>query len=472
VRQVVELSRANSAKQFADSGEQNRLCRVQFNELKEPDFPKQLQTTSTVQKERYHMKWNNHRARHHQLPLPVTEGALRFRTLFVNRAGIVLAAGILLVSSWQSSATGPALGGKRSLDTMTVNLYVGGGTERILALDPTAPGYLSNLVVAVTGVYYEIAASDPHARLHGVAKAIAERKPDLVAVEEASLVRNQSPGDLLVGGTSPATNVVFDYLEILVQELAAQGASYAVVSSIDEFDVELPMLNLQTGSIDDARLTDRDAILVRTDLPPGFLTLSHAQSGHFVNLVPLPSIGLSVLRGWCSVDVAMRGENFRFICAHLEQEVFPDFQLAQAQELIAGPAHAKIPVVLAGDFNADTMHRNGTVTYDALIAAGFNDAWASVHTGALAGGLTWGHDEFLADPTVAMVWRVDLVLFRGGDFVTTSASTVDMALNRAEPPFWASDHAALSVSMQIAPNRQRMAISQAASVRVTSRQLE
>jgi len=34
-------------------------------------------------------------------------------------------------------------------------------------------------------------------------------------------------------------------------------------------DVELPMLNLQTQTIDDARLTDRDAILIRTDLPPG-----------------------------------------------------------------------------------------------------------------------------------------------------------------------------------------------------------
>jgi len=35
--------------------------------------------------------------------------------------------------------------------------------------------------------------------------------------------------------------------------------------------MQLPMLNLQTQTIDDARLTTRDAILIRTDLPPGHL---------------------------------------------------------------------------------------------------------------------------------------------------------------------------------------------------------
>src|SRR5260370_14478124 len=168
----------------------------------------------------------------------------------------------------------------RSFETMTVNLYVGGGTERVLALDPTSPEYVSNLVATVTGIYYEIAASEPAVRLQGLADEIAARRPDIVSVEEASLIRVQSPGDLVFGGTRPATNVVFDFLQMLVDSLAARGAHYSVVSSADDLDVELPMLNLLTGTIDDARLTDRDAILVRTDLPRGELLVKHPRNGN------------------------------------------------------------------------------------------------------------------------------------------------------------------------------------------------
>ncbi len=348
------------------------------------------------------------------------------------------------------------VGGKRHIDTMTVNLYIGGGTGRVLGLNPADPGYLTNLVATVTGIYYEILASQPPLRLQGVADEIASRMPDLVAVEEASLIRTESPGDLIVGGTHPATHVVLDYLQILVDALAARGAPYAIVSSANEIDVELPLFNLQTGAIDDVRLTDRDAILVRTDLPPGQLHVSNARRGNFRNVVQISSLGLSVLRGWCSVDVRARGEQFRYICTHLEEETVPQIQLLQAQELLSGPARINLPVILAGDFNADTLRRNGTQTYDALIAAGFTDAWAELHPADLAGGLTWGHDELLADPDTLPVWRIDLVLFRGTRFVATQAERIDIALDRTPPPLWASDHAAVAAQIQFQPSPKRL----------------
>ena len=64
--------------------------------------------------------------------------------------------------------------------------------------------------------------------------------------------RTESPGDLILGGTNLATQAVFDYLQILLDALAARGAHYAVASLANELDVELPMLNLQTGIIDDS----------------------------------------------------------------------------------------------------------------------------------------------------------------------------------------------------------------------------
>ena len=122
------------------------------------------------------------------------------------KGGRWFATGLLLLAAllvWPANiqARDKDNGGKRGVDTMTVNLYVGGGTERVLTLDPTDPAYLSNLVFTVTGVFYEIVASDPVTRMGGVADRIAARRPDLVAVQEASLIRNQSPGDLVEGGT-------------------------------------------------------------------------------------------------------------------------------------------------------------------------------------------------------------------------------------------------------------------------------
>jgi endonuclease/exonuclease/phosphatase family metal-dependent hydrolase len=342
-------------------------------------------------------------------------------------------------------------GGKRGLDTMTVNLYVGGDAGRVLALNPDDPDYLNHLVATVTGVYYEIVQSQPQVRMEGVADQIAARLPDIVAVQEASLIRNQSPGDLVFGGTNPATNVVFDYLQILVDKLQARGLHYAVASFTDEMDVELPMFNLQTGTIDDARLTDRDAILVRTDLPPGQLQVFNPQGGHFNHVIQIGSLGIAVNRGWCSVDVFVRGERFRYICAHLEEETAPQLQFVQAEELLAGPVATDLPVVIAGDLNADSLGRNGTTTYPLLAASGFTDTWAALHGNDVAGGLTWGHDEFLADPTMPFSWRIDYVFVRGADFNPVATDAIDLWLNRATPPLWATDHAAVHASIRFQP---------------------
>lgn len=367
---------------------------------------------------------------------------------------MLLAALLSPASSVRSGAID--VGGKRQVDAMTINLYLGAGTGPLLALNPADPGYLTNLVATVTGIYYEVLASQPPVRLQGVANEIARRRPDLVAVEEASLIRTESPGDLIVGGRNPATHVVFDYLQILVDALANRGARYAAVSTDNELDVELPLFNLQTGVIDDVRLTDRNAILVRTDLPPGQLRFGNPQHGNFKNVVQIPSIGLSVLRGWCSVDASLRGEQFRFICTHLEEETVPQIQLLQALELLDGPAQSNLPVILSGDFNADTSHRNGTHTYDALIAAGFTDTWAALHPTDPLGGLTWGHDELLADPGTAPVWRIDLILFRGNRFGVTQAEAIDITLDRTQPPFWASDHLSVAAQLQFQPGPKRL----------------
>jgi hypothetical protein len=363
--------------------------------------------------------------------------------------GCLLVLATLVASTWSTLAGAAAPGGKRGLDTMTVNLYVGGPIDKIMTLDPTDPDYLTKLVSTVTTVYYDVLASQPSLRLQGVADQIVARMPDIVSVEEASLLRNQSPSDLIVGGSKPATTVVLDYLQLLTDALAARGAHYKVVATSQEIDVEMPMLNLQTYAIDDVRLTDREGILVRTDLPPGQLSVANPQNGHFQNVIQIPGTGISVFRGWCSVDVFLRGQNFRYICAHLEEETMPLLQVAQAQELLGGPAASELPVVICGDFNTDPLHRDGSQAYDTMIAGGFKDAWAVANPANLVGGLTWGHDPFLADLDNAFDRRIDFVFYRGAGFVPVEAEVVDLWLDRTEPPLWGSDHAALAVSLLI-----------------------
>ena len=335
------------------------------------------------------------------------------------------------------------------LDVMPANVYVGGDISRVMALNPSDPNYFGNLVTTVAGIYDDIVDSDPPARLHALAKEIVKRRPDIVAVMEASLIRVQSPGDLAVGGTTPATEVVYDYLQILVTELEALGAHYQVVSTANEVDVELPMLDSASGRIDDVRLSDREAILVRSDLSRDQLRVSNPRSGNFANVIEIPALGLAVERGWCSVDVAMSNRNFRFVCAHLEQETAPQLQALQVEELLAGPAKPRYQVILVGDFNTDALHRDGSFAYDLIPAAGFTDAWAKLHPKTPAGGLTWGHDAWLADATTLFDRRIDFVFSHGKNLVPVQADVVDIATGLTEPPFWASDHAALSVKFKL-----------------------
>jgi endonuclease/exonuclease/phosphatase family metal-dependent hydrolase len=335
-------------------------------------------------------------------------------------------------------------GGHRDFTTFTANAYVGADIAAPLSLDPNDPDYVSKLIATVTATYLKVVASDPPIRMEGLAREIAASRPEVVGLEEIWTV-SQAPAT----ATGPGSfTVVFDFLQLLTNALAAHGLHYAVAASATESDIIMPMRDLQTGGIAYGRITDHEVILARTDLPPGHLRVSHPQSGHFANYLQVPAIGLSMLRGWCSVDVSSRGETFRYVCAHLEQETAPAIQMAQAQELLGSLDH-NMPVVLVGDFNADPLHRNGTTTYDAFTQAGFKDAWTVLHPHNPAGGLTWGHDADLADPTQRFVWRLDLVLYRGRAFQPEDLDILDARISRTQAPLWPSDHAAVAVQFDL-----------------------
>jgi hypothetical protein len=356
------------------------------------------------------------------------------------RAALACLLGAVLAVAAPALAAQPECGGHHGFSTFTANAYIGADIAAPLSLDPTDPNYLQNLLGTVTATYGQVIASDPQARMKGLACEIAASRPDVVGLEEIWSVSQAS-----ATASGPGTfMVVYDYLQLLTNALAAHGLHYAVAATATESDIIMPMLDLPTGAVLYGRITDHEVILARTDLPPGHLRVSNPQSGHYENYLTVPAIGLSLYRGWCSVDVASRGETFRYICTHLEEETAPVVQMAQAQELLGILDH-NTPVVLVGDLNADPLHRNGTTTYDEFTQAGFKDAWTALHPHNRTGGLTWGHDADLADPTQRFVWRIDLVLYRVNAFQPEELEILDARLHHTQAPLWPSDHAAVAV---------------------------
>jgi len=62
-------------------------------------------------------------------------------------------------------------------------------------LDPTDPNYVRNLLGSVAQVYQAIVASDFPRRAQALAREIMQTHPDLVTLQEVSLLRTQWPSD-------------------------------------------------------------------------------------------------------------------------------------------------------------------------------------------------------------------------------------------------------------------------------------
>ncbi len=362
------------------------------------------------------------------------------KRLVVSTVGTVLIALFGLSTAWAAEKSNNS---QRDIDVATVNLYVGADFTPLLSLSPDNPA----IVQAIVAVHDQILNSKFDVRAEALAGQIVARGPDVVSLQEVSLLRRKSPSD-------PGFHVERDYLALLLDALARRGGHYAVASQIDETDVVVPLF---TGvGFDAVRFTDREVILVRTDVPTGFLQISNPQSKHYDTLLPLP-IGGFARRGWCSIDIMVRGRSFRVIDTHLEDQLPPElgssyFQFSQASELLAGPAATTLPVILAGDFNSDGNGQYSFATYALLTGqknnqGRFTDVWTIVAKPNDL-GLTWGHDGLLADQTVPFIYRLDLVLYRGNIFKATGAEVVDPLISQTAPR-WFSDHAAVFTSLDI-----------------------
>jgi endonuclease/exonuclease/phosphatase family metal-dependent hydrolase len=336
-------------------------------------------------------------------------------------------------------------GSSAALKVLTRNLYLGADLTPLFGAPP------QQFFETVAQVFAAVQATNFPERAQALADEIAAIDPHIVGLQEVTLWRSQTPSDFFISpDEQPNADVIeYDFQALLLDALAARGKPYEAVATVQNDDAEAPG-GPPGGPLRDIRITDRDVILARTDLPDRVFSVSNAQADNFDAhlVINTPALGpITVRRGWASVEVSLHGRSLRVVNTHLERSA-PEVQEDQADELIAGPLDTPLPTVLLGDLNsaADGIGavpgESNTQTYKKLLDVGFADAAVKVgKKPSKKAGFTCCQDEDLANANSQLSERIDFVLTRG-DIRASSANRVgDDAGDRTPSGLWPSDHA-------------------------------
>lgn len=318
------------------------------------------------------------------------------------------------------------------LKILTWNIYLGGNHVPLIGAPPeVVPARMSALWQQVQGTFFP-------SRARSIAAVIARAQADIVGLQEATRWSVDGRPRLRV----PQPVAVYDFISLLLGELAARGAFYTLAARSPGIDVLLP-----TSEGFDAHYEDAVAILVRVPAPGETLAWSNPRAERFSKNIPA-RIGeqrLALSRQWASVDVAAGSRSVRFVNVHIEY-ADPAVRDAQCAELLAGPAEPRNrPVLLAGDFNAPAEKSE---TSEIFAAAGFADAFREAGMGS---GATWGQAEDLRNPNSQLDQRLDWILHRGT--VRALSATVVGADpgDRTPDGLWPSDHGGVLACIRIEP---------------------
>jgi hypothetical protein len=372
--------------------------------------------------------------------------------------------GVAAIEDNGSAVASGAMGGNgaaaSNVRVASVNVYFGAPVDPIL----DAPE--NEIPFKVAEAWAIVEQTDFPSRARALAAELAKNKPHLIGLQEVAILRTEPVFD----PTSPAEDEYLDFLAIIVDELAARNASYSVAISLATTDVELPKFDGVTDEgqpiISGVRLTDRDVILVRSDVP----WTEEAAALYSVFLGPSydPSIPIpiDVLRGWTAVTATVHGMDIRFVNTHLESEdrgPLHQIRTGQAFELSQVLMTESRPLIVVGDFNSGPGRPLGEGEYPAyqlLMDAGYTDAWL-LQPGKLDDGFTCCHVGDLSNVAPGFEQRIDLILLRNMDGLgphsgmpLVQASLFnDQTKDLKRYGVWSSDHAHLAAHI-VLPNPQ------------------
>ena len=341
----------------------------------------------------------------------------------------------------------------RTVRVMTQNLYLGADLQPLLG----ASGKV--LVTRAEAVYAHMHQVDFPARAQALARLIAAEHPDVVGLQEVARWQKLQVGQ----GGRPTVVETVDYLPILLAALRDHRVSYrAVAQDVGFSNVDRP-LPITMDGLTTATFTDRDVILVRSDVPASQLRSAHPTSHRFTAKITVPAPGggtVAIPRGWSSTDVTVRGAWFRVVDTHLEAfsprgvcvrgtpSLQPPYvRNQQAAELAAAVRTSPLPVILLGDLNA--LLAEACDALPILLHAGLADAWAQAMPGVPAH--TAGQTDDLTNVPSRLDHQVDYVLdSQAGGIapIAFSGAVVGGALTDRTPSgLWPSDHAGMAISL-------------------------
>jgi hypothetical protein len=403
------------------------------------------------------------------------------RNLRARVLAVVATVGLLMVTPAATAGTGdrpgPHHGRGTPVTVMTRNLYLGADINRPVeaaaaaqAMGKTPQEILVALANATHVTRAIVDQTDFPVRAGLLAGEIARRKPDLVGLQEVALWRS-GPLELTNVGVPNATTVDYDYLQILLDALAARGAHYVAANVGWRADVEAPSFTGSpfdgTISADarDVRMTMRDVILVRKN--HGVKVTGSGDAIYTNNLaVTVAGVTLNFDRGYQWLDVRAGHDRFRFVNTHLEA-FSSDLALAQANELLAEAAPAGKNVIFVCDCNSDPLndsvkpfdHVPHKAPYDLITGAGgFTDEW--LEWAPAEEGWTSGLSETVDDATAAgFDHRIDMVFARtarGGGLPVTwgDVTGTDVADRDPATGLWPSDHGGVVLRLRLGHHRR------------------
>jgi len=356
---------------------------------------------------------------------------------------------------------------KPKFGAMTMNVYLGADLTPILQANN-----VNSAVDAGGEIANQVDRTNFPVRAQALAQEILSTRPDLVGLQEVALWRTQ-PTNAAAITTPSATNVEYDFLDLLLKELNKSGTNYEAVVVKQEFDAEFPVNDDTSdgqqglaGADHNERLTMRDVILRRVDSKA---KVSNPNSGTFATLLQVSvAQGVAtfdITRGWTAVDVKLKGtKQFRFVNTHLEafdssgQNTTNTGQslgrgqirAAQAAELVAagGPANTPGTDVLVGDINSDddTVQPNGDqLAYNTLVSAGLLERTTANPLGCCL------DDPNLVQPG-GFDHQVDHILTDNKKVKLKGSQVLGLSpVNGLFP----SDHAAISSKLQMPPKKKK-----------------
>lgn len=327
----------------------------------------------------------------------------------------------------RAQSTGPG-----AVTVMTQNLYVGADVDAVIGAlaSPNPSDDLPALLFAIQ----TLGETDFPARADAVAEAIARTRPQVVGLQEVSVI------DIDLTGLGQPVVIHLDFLAILQAKLAARGLNYTLAAQVQ---------NITAVPFPGISLVDYDAMLVDADR----VTITSAGGQNFAINVGVVAPGVELKRGWVWARTTIDGQPYTFVSLHAEADLggahLDALRAAQIGEVV-GTVAADGRVVMMGDFN-DTPT---SLMHEVLSGAGFTDVWSALRPGAI--GFTCCHLPNLSDQVADFSQRIDYIFTRGiggpgGKLFGKIDRFGDVPADRLAGPahrIWPSDHAGVTATLR------------------------